>query len=201
MWDLGLETAEVVGSPDVTYAVAVSESAPTAQVGRSGEVAQRVTLLLPDAKRLTPPMRLRVRGLDLRVRATQMPPWPGEPALVTCELVNPDLPDEAVVFTIAKGFNPEDNTVARAETSLWTGAVAIDASDPRLAVTAGELAPVGRATINTDMPASVDLNDAWLRILASPTPALVGTTYKLVGETSDSSTSMRRVIGEWKAVL
>lgn len=202
MWDIadGLEVAEIVGT-DRTLMVAVAERPASTAVGRSGVTEQRVELLLPEAERIVPPARLLVRDLELRVLGTQMPPWQDAPALITCQLVNPDLPDDVTFYRVVSEFDPEANRHVDEESAVWSGACHVASGDPRLIDTAGELAPLERVTITCITPVvGVDLTGLWARVTHAVNPAVAG-DYKLVGEALDSTSRLRRFVAERKGAL
>lgn len=203
-WDwgeiAGTEPAQIVGTEDALE-VGVLEGDPRETAGKPGQTSQRVQLLIPDARRLDPPMRLMVRGVEVRVLGSKMPPWPGEPSITICERVNPDFPDELVLYRVTEAFDPETNRTEQAETEVWTGSGHVASGDPRLVETAEERAPLDRVVItcNTGLT-GVELDDLWARVTHSVNPAVTG-VYKLTGESLDSSSRQRRFVAERKGWL
>ena len=122
-----MESALVVGSvPATTVQVAVSEHAPTVAGDRGGQTVQRVKLLLYSGERLSPPMRLLLRGAELRIIGTQVPPFGGLPAIVTCERINPDLPDLVIIIEVGEQvLNESTGRLEAAETPRWSGATSV----------------------------------------------------------------------------
>lgn len=195
MWlsPVDLEPVTVVDDGTVLQ-MGVSEHAPSSQAGTPGQTMQRFQLLLPTRERLTPPTRLQVRGLELRVLGTQVAPWPDAPSIVTCELVNPDLPDDAQL--IRTGDEVLDDTTGRfiaAETVLWSGGVHINSGVPATVEAAGVDAPLDKVTITMPLIAPYEAG-LIVRVTSGRTPGVGGVDYRISGEVLDSSAALRRVV-------
>jgi hypothetical protein len=192
-WVGEVESVRVVGGD--TFHAAVSERAVSEQAGRPGETGQRVMLAVYPARRIDPPTRLVVRGREVRVLGTQMPPWPDEPALVNCVVATPALPDDAVitdapsdVLDVATGRLGVEGAVR------WSGAVHVSSPAPATVEAAGEDAPLNRAVITLPLDA-VYAPDMVLRVTGSRAPALIGARFVLSGELLDSDGEVRRIVG------
>lgn len=198
MWlsSIPTEEAVVAGSdPLVTLQVAIAELAPSQTVEAGGQTNQSVSLLLPSRERLVPPVRLLVRGDELRVLGTQIPAFPSAPAVVTCERVNPDLSD--AVLIVAPGQKVLDDETGRfieTEEQLWSGMAHISSGTPATVEAAGEGAPLDKVTITLplDAPAREGLR---VRPVSSRTPGVMGGDFGISGEVLDSSASLRKVVG------
>ena len=194
-WDLAPAylTATVMGGAG-SYQVGVYERPPERSATEGATVTQPVRLLLPSGEVLAPPLRLMVDGMQLRVLGTQMAPIPGAPSLVSCVLVNPNLPDSGHLIRMGDPVdNPATNTLDRAETVIWSGDVHVSSGLPASVVTAGESLPLDKATIGLPITAPYEA-DLLLRVTSSTQPAVLG-DYKLSGELLDSDATVRRVIG------
>lgn len=201
MWPgLHLELVEDLRTGRVLQ-VGVSEAGPSQATQRPGQTSQHVTLLLPVAERLAPPTRLMVRGLVMRVLGTQMPPEPGAGALVLCELINPDLPDRAVIYRPAVTFDRATNKNTVTETVLWAGEAHFASGDPRISDSGGELAPDSTVVVTLPIDVDIDVDDAWIRATTTSEPALRGATLKVAGEIFDSSLPLRRLSCQMRGVL
>ena len=197
---LHLEAVEDIGS-GATLRVGVSEVRPGQTGDQAGQSVQRVMLLLPSGERLTPPTRLRVRGLVMRVLGTQVPPIPGEGSLVTCELVNPDLPDAVHIYRPTTAFDRASNRNATVETPIWTGEAHLKSGDPRMGVVGGEPAPPSAVTVSLPRDMAADLDGAWLRVVDTSQPGLVGVPLKIAGDVTDSTSSLRVIVCHVRGVL
>lgn len=185
----------------LTFNAGVSESRPSEAAGFPGQTTQRIMLLLPGEARLQPPTRLRVRGLVVRVLGTQMPPEPGGGTLVTCQLVNPDLPDIIMIFRKDTTFDRVTNKNVVVEVPIWTGDAHLISGDPRVGAVGGELAPASDVTVTIPGHVTADLDDAWLRVTSAVAPALRGLELKIAGEITDSTSPFRRLIARGKGVF
>ena len=198
---LSMEPVEDLTS-GITFDAAVSESSRASQVaGRPGQTAQRITLLLPGEARLAPPTRLRLRGYVVRVLGTQMPPEPGAGALVSCELVNPDLPDVITLYREESSFDREANRSITVEHEIWAGEAHLSSGQPRVGDVGGELAPASEVIVTIPGHVAADLDGAWLRVDSAVAPSLRGLVLKIAGEVVDSTSSLRRLIARGKGVL
>lgn len=192
-----LEPVETLnpGTP-LALRAGVAEAAPSQSMEVDGETRQRITLMLPSGEYLAPPMRLMVRGDMVRVLGTQRAAFKGAPSLVTCERVNPDLPDEVSLIEVTGPpvLDVTSGLYVAATVTLWSGPAHVVSGVPATVDAAGEDAPLDRVTVTLPMAApyraglSVD-------VTTSRTPGLVGATFKLSGEVLDSGASLRRVIG------
>ena len=188
-----LEDVAVVDG--ATIQAAVMEDAPQEVAGTPGETVQRVTLLLPDGSRLSPPTRVLVRGAEVRVLGTQTPPWPGAPSLVACERVNLDLPDAlSVVDPGTRTLDQETGRYAATAATLWSGYGHVSSGTPATVNTEGESAPLDRVTIALPLGASYSAG-LEVHVSESRTPGLSGAVFRLSGEVLDSTAAVRRVIG------
>ena len=190
---MNLETVSVVGGG--SFLAAISERAPSAQ-SAGGATAQRVMLLVPSGERLAPPALLEARGVRLRVLGTQAPPWPGEPSLVSCELVNPDLPDSVqIVDPGARVLDPATGRFTEAASGpLWSGMAHVESGVPPTLDVAGEVTPADRVTITLPVEAPYAAGRV-LHVVTARTPGLASARFALSGEVLDSSAGLRRVIG------
>ena len=190
-----MESAVVVGSvPATTVQVAVSEHAPTVAGDRGGQTVQRVKLLLYSGERLSPPMRLLLRGAELRIIGTQAPPFGGLPAIVTCERVNPDLPDRVTIVELGpQVLNETTGRLEATETTRWSGAAHIASGVPTMVESAGEDAPLDRVTVTLplDAPAAEGLR---VRVTDARTPGMAGDDFTISGEVLESTAALRRVV-------
>lgn len=188
-----LETVTVVG-PGTPLAAMVSERAPGRRDDDHGQTGQTISLLLPSGEQLDPPMRLLVRGRELRVLGTQQPPMPGEPSLVTCERVNLDLPDEVRVGTRTRGeLNRVTNKYDWIFTQLWSGPANVEGAAPTLRDVGGERAPVDRVEIALPLDAAVR-SGLVVEVLSARHPSLAGARYAMAGEVDSSTSALRRVV-------
>ena len=190
-----IEQATVVGSdPAETLGVAVSEHAPTVTGDTGGQTAQRIKLLLPSGERLDPPLRLLLRGSELRVIGTQAPPLPGLPSIVTCERVNADLPDSIQIVELGdKILNEETGRLEATETVHWAGFAHIASGVPATVQAAGEDAPLDKVTITLPLAATVR-EGLKVRVVEARTPGIAGDDFTMSGEVLDSTGALRRVI-------
>jgi len=192
-----LEDAQILGDVPRTVQVGVSEHAPTQTTADSpGRTTQSVMLMVVDGERLDPPLRLLVRGSELRVLGTQVAPFTDGPSLVTCERVNPDLPDEVVVVeeTGPAVLDVTDAVYVTPTATLWAGAAHIVSGVPSVVDSGGEDMPLDKVTIT--MPQDAPYREGLrVDVTTSRTPGLVGASFKLSGEILDSATTLRRVVG------
>lgn len=177
-----------------SFMALVSERAPSAATGRGGETVQVVKLLVPDGRRIDPPARLLVRGAEVRVLGTQAPPVPGGESLVTCERVNPDLPDDgSLVRAGAPVLDDGTGRLVVVETVLWSGPVHVASGVPSAVEAGGESGPLDKVTVTLPMSAPVANGDV-LRVTLSRNPAVAAGDYRVEGEVLDSSSALRRVV-------
>lgn len=173
----------------------VSEHAPSAQAGSTGQTMQRIKLLVSGALSLLPPERITVRGVEVRVLGTQAPPMPGEAAIVTCERVNPDLPDDIKIIRLEEAGSLDDETgrFAPVEEELWEGAAHVVSGVPATVESAGADAPLDKVTVTTPLsaPYAAGLH---IRIATTRTPGIPGADFVMSGEVLDSTADLRRVI-------
>lgn len=190
-----IEQAVVVGSdPPMRLVVSVSEHAPSASLSTSGQTTQRVKLLLFSGVRVDPPTRLELRGGDLRVIGTQVAPFPALPSIITCERINPDLPDDVIILDLGDGtLNDETGRLEVSESPLWSGAAHISSGVPATVEAAGESAPLDKVTVTLPLDAPIREGVA-IRVTQSRTPGIPGDDFIVSGEVLDSSGSLRRVI-------
>lgn len=198
MWlsSIPTEQATVADSdPLVTLQVAVAELAPSQTMEAGGQTSQNVALLLPSRERLDPPTRLLLRDSELRVLGTQIPPWSDAPAVVTCERVNPDLPDLVTVLDVTgRALDDETGRYVDIKTTLWSGSAHIVSGLPATVEAAGESAPLDKVTITLplDAPYREGLR---VHVDSARTPGVSGGDFGMSGEVLDSSAALRRVIG------
>lgn len=190
-----LEVVEVLGEGRTVLA-SVSEHRPSqSAVGAPGQTLQRVMLLLPSGERLQPPVRIVARGLTMRVLGSQVGPVSGEPSIVTCELVNLDLPDSVQVsLPGARALDKATGRFVQSSAPLWAGEAHISSSAPAVADVAGEEAPVDRVTITLPLDAPYAAGHE-VFVTATRAPGLGGAVFRLSGEVLDSTAATRRVIG------
>ena len=191
-----LEDAVTVETAPRTLSVGVSEQRPTQAQGQPGQVSQRVLLMIPSGDLLDPPLRLVVRGRELRVIGTQAPPFMDAPSLVTCERVSADLPDEVSIIEESGTpiFDVSTGEYVASVTILWTGPAHVVSGLPSTVDSAGEDSPLDKVTITLPLAAPY-VDDLRVEVSASRVPGLVGANFRLSGEVLDSGASLRRVIG------
>lgn len=189
---LDLELIQVVGGGELRGGV--SEAPPAMSRDLPGRTLQRVTLLLPDEARLTPPARVIVRGMEMRILGTQMPPEPGAGSLVTCELVNPDLPDLIAIGSLERGeYDSETGTYPDIFTKAWEGPANIEGGTPAVIDSGGERAPLDRVEISLPLAAPVTVG-CIVKVLYARHPSVAGGVYTTAGEVDSSTSSLRTVI-------
>lgn len=192
-----LEEISTVETVPRLLQVGVSEARPSeAQQGIPGQTSQRVSLMIPSGDLLDPPLRLVVRGREVRVIGTQAPPFMGAPSLVTCERVNPDLPDE-VTITEATGppvLDVETGLYVAPVATLWSGPAYVTSGVPATVDVSGEVSPLDKVTIVIP-PVAPYRADLRVEVTISRAPGLVGARFKLSGEVLDSGAALRRVVG------
>ena len=166
-----------------------------ARAADRGQTTQRVTLLLPNTQRLNPPTRLRLPdGTEVRVLGSQLGPSWDSTTLVTCERVNPDLPDEVSIGSLSRGqFDADTNKHAEVFSEHWRGEANITGTDPGVVDSAGERAPLDEVTITLPLTATVE-PDLIVEVLASRHPSVRGYRYRMGGEIDSSTADLRRVI-------
>ena len=132
----------------------------------------------------------------MRVLGTQAPPWPGEPSLVSCELVNLDLPDSVQIMDPgARVLDPVTGRFTEATSEpLWSGAAHVESGVPPTLDVAGEVTPADRVTITLPVEAPYAAGRV-LHVVTARTPGLASARFTLSGEVLDSSAGLRRVIG------
>lgn len=188
------EPATVVGSSTVLD-VAVAEASPSEARETGGELTQRISLLVPSRARLLPPARIVVRGDEMRVLGTQISPWPDAPSVVTCERINPDLPDDVTVLEVTgEALNDETGRIEQTTAPLWSGAAHITSGVPATVEAAGEDAPLEKVTIT--LPLAAPVKEGYrVRVVTARTPGVTGDDFEISGELLDSSGVLRRVVG------
>lgn len=192
-----MEPAQILGVVPREVQVGVSEHQPSQTTTDSpGQTSQRVMLLVPSGERLDPPLRVVVRGAELRVMGTQSAPFVGAPSLVTCERVNPDLPDEVSLIEVTGPpvLDVVSGLYVAATATLWSGPAHVVSGVPSTVDAAGEDAPLDRVTATLPLAAPYKAGLS-VDVTTSRTPGMVGAIFKLSGEVLDSGASLRRVIG------
>lgn len=188
-----VEPITLVGSGLVLH-MGVSEHAPTSQAATDGQTMQRFKLLSLDGERLVPPARVVVRDSEMRVLGTQAPPWAGAPSIVTCELVNPDLPDDvSILGPASKDLDDVTGRFTDNDTARWSGAAHVVTGVPATVESAGVDTPLDKATITLPLEAPY-AEGLRVRIVTSRTPGVPGRDFVMSGEVLDSSASLRRVV-------
>lgn len=188
----GAESVEIVGGG--TMRAGVLEGDPRAAVGKPGQTAQRVQLLALDGRRLDPPARLVVRGSVVRVLGTQVPPWPGEPSIVTCERVNPNLPDRVRLVSVgARTLDPVTALYTEVTTQVWTGDAHVVSGVPSTVDLEGEDAPLDRVTVTVPLSAPY-AEGLRVEVTDSRVPGLTGRHFTASGEVLDSDAALRRFV-------
>lgn len=197
-WDwseiAGLEPVTVLGVEPVEMQAGVLEGDPRETVGRAGQTSQRVQLLVPSGARLDPPARLLVRGVELRVLGTKVPPWPGEPSIVACERVNVNLPDLLQLVSVGeRELDPVSAQYVEVETVEWEGFGHVVSGVPPTVDLAGEDAPLDRVTVSVPLsaPYAAGLR---VKVAQSRTPGLSGRYFTASGEVLDSDAELRRFV-------
>lgn len=191
-----LEPAVVVGSnPLVTLSVGVAELTPSEASERdSGQTRQSVALMLPTRARLDPPTRLLVRGDELRVLGTQVGAFPDAPSVVTCERVNPNLPDRVRLVSVgARTLDPVTALYTEVTTQVWTGDAHVVSGVPSTVDLEGEDAPLDRVTVTVPLSAPY-AEGLRVEVTDSRVPGLVGRHFTASGEVLDSDAALRRFI-------
>lgn len=192
-----MENVQVLDGGSRVIQAGVLESAPSqAEVSSPGQVSQQVTLLLPSGERLNPPLRLMVDGSELRVVGTQAAPFPDAPSLVTCERINPNLPDEVTITeeTGSAVLDVDTGLYVTPASPIWSGAAHVVSGVPGVVEAGGEDAPLDKVTIT--VPLSAPYGDGFrMQVTSSRAPGLQGAAFKLSGEVLDSTASLRRMVG------
>lgn len=185
------EPVQVVGTDEILQ-LGVSERAPR-QAQTGGQTTQRLQLLAPDGLRLLPPVRLLVRGCEVRVLGAQSPPYPGGMSLITVEQVNPDLPDGITILQVdGESLNDSTGLLTRAESVLWQGAGHVSSGEPAAAEVGGVTEPVDKATLTVPLAAPC-IKGLVVRV-DGRTPGTAGHDWVMSGEVLDSSASLRRIV-------
>lgn len=168
----------------------IHEDAPTDE---EGETKQRVTILLDQQRRLSPPTRLRLPdGAEVRVLGSQIGPRWDPTTLVTCERVNADLPDAVELHRCTETFDEVKNQIGVTTELLWSGSAHIIGPDPQIIETAGERAPLDRVQVKLPLGAPI-ADGLLLHVVGSRHPSLSDASYQLAGEVDSSTAALRTV--------
>lgn len=190
-----LETVQILGAEPREILAGVTDGSPAQTKSLPGQTDQVVTLLVNPDEQLWPPARVRVRGRECRVLGSQSVPWAGVGALITCEQVNPDLPDLVRISRRTKDeLDVSTGRIQHVDEPVWSGPAHIVTGVPWVVESGGEETALDKATITLPNEAPYESGFV-LRVTDARTPALVDVELTLMGEVLDSASDLYRVVG------